>query len=333
MVEICLFGAGRMGAIHAANIANHRTARLRSVVSGTVAQARALAERYGARALEGPAAALADPQVDAVVIASPTNTHVDIAVAAARAGKAILCEKPIDLDLARVEACIEEVERAGVPFMVGFNRRFDPDVHALRDAVRAGEVGRIETVTITSRDPEPPPLGYVRASGGIFRDMTIHDFDIARWLLDEEPSELYATASCLVDSAIGEAGDADTAMVVMRTAAGVLCHIGNSRRAVYGYDQRIEVFGERGALHAGNRSATSVTRWFAEGVLADPPLRFFAERYAESYRAELDDLVHAVATGTQSADGASAADGRCALVLAEAAIESVRTGRAVRVPH
>ena len=332
MLEIALLGSGRMGAIHAANIARHPDARLRTIVSIIPPQARELAERYGGDVVEDAGVAFADPAVGAVVIATPTNTHVDFSIAAARAGKAILCEKPIDLELARVDACVEEVERAGVPFMIGFNRRFDPSFRSLREALVRGEVGRVEALTITSRDPEPPPIDYVRISGGIFRDMTIHDFDMARWLLREEPTEIFAAGSCLVDPAIAEAGDVDTTMVVMRTASGAMCHIANSRRAVYGYDQRIEVSGAEGVLHAGNRTASSLTKWSEDGVLAGRPLHFFVERYAQSYRAELDRFIEAASSGEQPAEAASVADGRRAMVLAETAVESMSTGRPVEVP-
>ena len=332
MLEIALLGSGRMGAIHAANIAGHPEAQLRTIVSTILPQARELAERYGGDVTDDADAAFADAAAGAVVIATPTNTHVDFSIAAARAGKAILCEKPIDLDLARVDACVEEVERAGVPFMIGFNRRFDPNFRSLREALVRGEVGLVEALTITSRDPEPPPIDYVRISGGIFRDMTIHDFDMARWLLGEEPTVIFATGSCMVDPAIAEAGDVDTTMVVMRTASGALCHIANSRRAVYGYDQRIEVSGAEGVLHAGNRTASSLTKWSEDGVLADRPLHFFAERYEESYRAELDRFIAAATSGEQPAEAASVADGRRAMVLAETAVESMRTGRPVEVP-
>src|SRR5207248_7902798 len=257
-ITFCQFGAGRIGAIHAANIAGHPNARLRLVVDTDHAAAEGLAIRHGA-VLGSDEEALADPEIDAVVIASSTDTHADLIEAAARAGKAIFCEKPLDLDRGRAEACVAIAEECGVLLMVGFNRRFDPHFARLERQIRDDRIARPEIVTITSYDPAPPPLDYVRRSGGLFRDMMIHDFDMARWLLDEEPAELFAAASVLVDPAIGEAGDVDTAVVMLRFESGALCQISNSRRAVYGYDQRIEVLGSKGALQAGNVAESTVT--------------------------------------------------------------------------
>jgi myo-inositol 2-dehydrogenase/D-chiro-inositol 1-dehydrogenase len=248
-------------------------------------------------------------------------------LAAAAAKKAIFCEKPIDLDIDRVTDCLRRVDEAGVPLFVAFNRRFDPSFRQLYDELRAGDIGRVEMVTITSRDPGPPPMDYVKVSGGLFRDMMIHDLDMARWLLDDEPAELFATASCVVDPAIGDAGDVDTAAVTLKTARGVIVQISNSRRAVYGYDQRIEVLGEKGMLQAGNRAATTVSRWTEQGVCADKPLHFFLERYMPAYRAEIDAFIEAVEAGrAMSCDGD---DGRRALLLADAATESAKTGQSI----
>ncbi|MBI2893779.1 MAG: inositol 2-dehydrogenase [Deltaproteobacteria bacterium] len=329
-LDICLFGAGRIGAIHASNITAHSAARLKYVVDPNPEAADALARACGA-AVAATDEALGDPAVGAVVIASSTDTHVDLITRSARAGKAVFCEKPMDLDLARVDRCVAELEAAGVPFMLGFNRRFDPSFSELRAAVRRGELGRVEMVTIISRDPRPPPIAYVEVSGGLFRDMMIHDLDMAAWLLDERIVEVTAAASCLIDPAIGAAGDVDTAMVLLRAASGALCHIQNSRRAAYGYDQRIEVFGERGLLSATNRSATTVARWSGDGVLGPRPMDFFLDRYAQAYREEIGHFVDAVTSGKRPEVGAR--DGRRALALAEAALESARTRRAVEVPH
>ena len=328
MLHIVQFGAGRIGAIHAANISASGGARLRYVVDPDRPAAEALAARHGAD-VATVEAALADPDVGAVVIASSTDTHADLAIAAARAGKAIFCEKPIDLSIARVDACLAEVARAGVPMLVGFNRRFDPSFTALHRRVREGAIGTVEQVIITSRDPAPPPLDYIRVSGGLFRDMTIHDFDMARWLLGEEPVEVFAQGATLVDAAIGAAGDIDSAMVLLRTASGRMAHITNSRRASYGYDQRVEVFGSLGRLIAGNRTPTTVELADASAVSTDRPLHFFQERYAEAYRIELEAFIAAVTQGAPMPVGAE--DGRRALVLADAAAESLRTGCAVRI--
>jgi myo-inositol 2-dehydrogenase/D-chiro-inositol 1-dehydrogenase len=328
MLHFAQFGAGRIGAIHAANLAASGRARLKHVVDVHAPAAQALAAQHGAQ-VSSTEAALADPEVGAVIVASSTDTHADLVIAAARAGKAIFCEKPIDLSLARVDACIAEVKRAGVPMLVGFNRRFDPSFAELRRRIGAGAIGAVEQVVITSRDPGPPPVAYIKVSGGLFRDMTIHDFDMARWMLGEEPVEVFAYGTNLVDPAIGEAGDIDSAMVLLKTASGRMAHINNSRRASYGYDQRIEVHGSAGRLIAGNRTPTTVELADAQAVAADKPLHFFLERYADAYRIELNAFLDAVAKGTPMPVGAE--DGRQALVLADAAVESLRTGRPVRI--
>jgi myo-inositol 2-dehydrogenase/D-chiro-inositol 1-dehydrogenase len=328
MINFCQFGAGRIGAIHAGNIAGHPDARLRLVVDPDHAVAERLAGRYGAAVLS-PAEALADRAVNAVVIASSTDTHADLVEAAARAGKAVFCEKPLDLDRRRAEACVAVARECGVPLMVGFNRRFDPNFGRLERQIRDGRIGRLELLTITSRDPAPPPIEYVRRSGGLFRDMTIHDFDMARWLLAEEPVEVFAVASVLIDPAIGEAGDVDTAVVTLRTQSGVLCQISNSRRAIYGYDQRIEALGSNGALRAENVLESTVSLAGTDGIVKDKPLHFFLERYAEAYRRELDHFIGAIASGATPLVGGG--DGVKALALADAALESCRAGHVVRI--
>ena len=315
-------------AASARSIASRHDARLQFVVDPDHAAAERLASRYGA-AVSSRVEALADPSVNAVVIASSTDTHADLVEDAARAGKAVFCEKPLDLDRGRAEACVAVVEECGVPLMVGFNRRFDPSFALLERQLRDGRIGRLELLTITSRDPAPPPIEYVRRSGGLFRDMMIHDFDMARWLLDEEPVEVFAAASVLIDQAIGEAGDVDTAVVTLRTQSGALCQISNSRRAIYGYDQRIEALGSKGALRAENVVKSTISFAGDDGIISDKPLHFFLERYAEAYRRELDHFIGAIASGAAPLVGGS--DGVKALALADAGLESSRTGRAVRI--
>jgi myo-inositol 2-dehydrogenase/D-chiro-inositol 1-dehydrogenase len=328
MLEIAQFGAGRIGQIHAANIAAMKDVRLRYIVDVNAGAAQKLAARYGAK-VEAERDALADRVVGAVLIASSTDTHARLAIAAARAGKAIFCEKPIDLSLSKVDSCLQEVEKAGVPMFVGFNRRFDPSFSALKARLDAGEIGAVEQVVISSRDPGPPPLSYIKVSGGMFRDMTIHDFDMARWLLGEEPVEVFAMGECLVDRKIGAAGDIDSAMVLLRTASDRMCHINNSRRAAYGYDQRIEVFGARGMLRAENLGETTVEHFGPRGTVADRPLDFFLERYADAYRAEMAAFVRALTQRTLMPVGAK--DGRQALVLAEAALQSHKKKQVIRI--
>ena len=329
MLEFAVFGAGRIGAIHAGNIARRSDARLKYVVDVNAAAAQALAQKYGAQ-VSDVATALADKAVGAVLVASSTDTHAALCIASAKAGKAIFCEKPIDLSLARVDECLKAVRAAGVPMLVGFNRRFDPSFASLKARIEKGEIGGVEQVVITSRDPGLPPLEYLKVSGGQFRDMTIHDFDMARWLLGEEPETLYATASCLVDPAVAGVGDVDSCMVVMRTKSGRLCHINNSRRAAYGYDQRIEVHGALGRLIAGNVQPTTVELANAASVSADKPLHFFLERYDAAYRLEMEAFISAVTNKTPMPVGAE--DGRRALVLAETALASLASGRAETVP-
>ena len=328
MIEFAQFGAGRIGAIHAGNLASMPGARLRYLVDVNAAAAKTLAERHGAKVADTKTA-LADPAVSAVLIASSTDTHADLAIAVAKTGKAIFCEKPIDLSLARVDACLAAVAAAKVPMFVGFNRRFDPSFAALRERVVRGEIGAVEQVIITSRDPGLPPIAFLKSSGGQFRDMTIHDFDMARWLLGEEPVDVFAYGSVLVDPAVGRIGDVDSAVIVMRTAAGRLCHINNSRRAAYGYDQRIEVLGAEGRLTAGNRVPTTVEIADGDSVRGDKPLHFFLERYEEAYKRELAAFIEALEKGRPMPVGPE--DGRRALVLAEAALASHRENRPVKV--
>ncbi len=325
MLEIAVIGAGRIGRIHAGNVAAHPGARLVGVTDPDAAAAAALAASCGSRVISLDEAFAAQ----AVLIASPTPTHAGFIERAARAGRAVFCEKPIDLDAARAEACVAVAQAAGIPLMLGFNRRFDPNFAALKAALAAGEIGALEMLAITSRDPSPPPPSYVAASGGLFRDMMIHDFDMARFLLDEPVVEVFATASCLVDPGIGAAGDVDSALVTLRTASGRLCSISNSRRATYGYDQRIEAHGALGLLRAGNVPVTTLERAGSAGFTTMPAQPFFLERYAAAYRAELDAFVTAVATGTAPAPGG--ADGLAALLLADAANASLRSGQAVRL--
>jgi myo-inositol 2-dehydrogenase/D-chiro-inositol 1-dehydrogenase len=329
MLRFGLFGAGRIGRVHADSLATHPRAELAIVHDPIEAAAREVAARHGATATGDIEAVLGDPSIDAVIIASPTPTHVDLLTASVRAGKAVLCEKPIDLDLARVDACWAEIKGEEATVMVGFNRRFDPSFAEVRDRVASGEIGRLEQLIITSRDPAPAPAAYIASSGGLFRDMTIHDFDMARFFLGEVV-EVQAMGANLIEPYIAEAGDVDSAMVLLRGTGGELGQIVNSRRCSFGYDQRLEAFGAEAMLSAGNQTATSVRRSGGSGSeTAAPYLNFFLDRYAPAYRAELDHLISCIEQGLAPSPGF--ADGRAALVLADAANESLRTGRAVRI--
>jgi myo-inositol 2-dehydrogenase/D-chiro-inositol 1-dehydrogenase len=327
-LEFCQFGAGRIGAIHAGNIAASGRANLRYVVDVNEHAATELANKHGGRP-STTEEALADPTVDAVLIASPTDTHAELIEVAAKAGKAIFCEKPIDLDLARVDHAADIVKQAGVPILIAFNRRFDPTLGGLGEAVRRGEVGEVETVIITSRDPAPPPVDYIAGSGGLFLDMMIHDFDMAHWILGEVPDEVFARGSNLVDPEIGKAGDVDTAVVTLTTKSGKLCQISNSRRAVYGYDQRIEAFGADGMIRAGNRNASSLESWTKESVSREKPLYFFLERYEEAYRNEMTHFLDCLEGKATPLVGME--EGRVALALGLAAKESMETGLPVKI--
>ena len=327
-IVCCQFGAGRIGAIHAANLAQDPAFELRYVVDVNREAAEALAKKYGAE-VSSIDAALTDPAVNAVIIASSTDTHADLIERSAKAGKAIFCEKPVDLSMERVKRCVSVVKDASVPVLMGFNRRFDPSFRALHDALTAGRVGKVELVQITSRDPSPPPPAYIAVSGGLFRDMTIHDLDMARWLLGEEPTEIMAVGSCLVDPAIGKAGDMDTAIVTLRTASGRIAQITNSRRAVYGYDQRIEVLGEKGMVAANNQTPTTVSISDTSGVTGDKPLHFFLERYAAAYKAEVEHFRDVVLGKAKTIVGIH--DGEAALRLADAALESTKSGKLIKL--
>ncbi|MGC1305271.1 MAG: inositol 2-dehydrogenase, partial [Caulobacteraceae bacterium] len=294
MFRIALLGAGRIGAIHGRNIAAHPAMSLKYVVDPIESAATALAGKLDARTATIDQV-LADSEIDGVVIASSTTTHLDYCLAATRAGKAIWCEKPLDLDLDRLRAHLGELQPAAGRLLLGFQRRFDPSFRALQRRLAAGEVGEVETLQITSHDPAPPPVSYIKLSGGLFKDMTIHDFDMARWLLGEPVSEVYATASNLVDPAIGEAGDVDTARIVLRTATGRICVISNTRRSGYGYDQRVEAYGSRGRLAAGNMTETTVEAWTEAGAAADRFENFFLTRYAAAYAAEADHFAEILA--------------------------------------
>jgi myo-inositol 2-dehydrogenase/D-chiro-inositol 1-dehydrogenase len=324
-----VLGCGRIGRMHARVLANHPQTQVVAVYDVDEAAAGEIARELGVPAAASVAALLADPELRAVLIASPTPTHVDLIIAAARAGKAILCEKPIDLDMARVRACEQAIVGLSFTIMIGFNRRFDPSFKSLCERVQAGEIGPIEQVVITSRDPVPPVAQFARQSGGLFRDMTIHDFDMARSLVGEIV-EVYAMGACLIDPALGAAGDFDSAMVQLRAQSGALVHINNTRRCAYGYDQRLEVFGAKGMLIAENQRATTVRSSLAAHTeAADPVLPFFIQRYAEAYSSEISHFIDCLQTGATPIT--SFADGIEALRIADAAEASAHSGKLVRL--
>jgi len=327
-VRFGLLGAGRIGKVHAKAVTANPKAKLVAVADAMPAAASDLAGQYGAE-VRSIAAIEAAADIDAVVICTPTDTHADLIERFARAGKAIFCEKPIDLDVERVKACLRVVDETGATLMVGFNRRFDPHFQAVKQAIADGQIGTVEMVTIVSRDPGAPPVDYIKRSGGIFRDMTIHDFDMARFLLGEEIDTVSAQASVLVDKAIGEAGDYDSASVMLATASGKHATISNSRRATYGYDQRIEVHGSTGAVAAENQRPVSIELANASGYTRPPLHDFFMTRYTEAYAREISAFIDFAES--KSPASPSGTDGLIALALAEAALKSVHEGRAVKV--
>jgi myo-inositol 2-dehydrogenase/D-chiro-inositol 1-dehydrogenase len=331
MIGIAVLGAGRIGKIHAASVAANPKARLVAVADPFPAAVEPLAEALGAAAMSDPMAAIARPDVDAVVIGTPTDTHVGLLLKAVELGKAVLCEKPIDLDMAESEKAAAEVERVGGKVMLAFNRRFDASFAAVRREIDAGRIGEVRQVVITSRDPGMAPPAYIKTSGGIFRDMTIHDLDMARWLLGEEPVLVSAVGSRLIaPDLLGQYEDYDTAMVLLQTASGKQAHINNCREAVYGYDQRVEVLGATGMLAQDNLRPSTLRMTTAESTDArEPLLNFFLERYAQAYRSEMEAFVDALAEGKPMPT--TVRDGVAALRLAECAVESARTGRAVAV--
>ena len=326
MLKIGLLGAGRIGRVHAINIAGHARSELVAVSDVNEEAARSLAEAYGAKATSSDAI-LSDTSIDAVLIATSTDTHSDLIEKAAAAGKAIFCEKPVDLSLERAQRCLDAVSKTSVPVMIGFNRRFDPNFSAVRASIAAGEIGRPELLSITSFDPAPPPVSYVKVSGGLFRDMMIHDFDMANFLMGDMPKTVHAAGTSIVDPEIGKAGDVDTAVVTMTYADGRIAVIKNSRRAAYGYDQRVEILGSEGLLSAANVLENTVSKATKSGVTSAKPEFFFLERYMRAYVTEWDAFVAAVLDG--AAIPVSLKDGVAALALAEAATKSAKSGQPV----
>lgn len=323
MLRMGILGCGRIGQVHAASLKAMDNASLIAVSDAFPASAEALASKMDCD-IRSTEEILDSTDIDAVIICTPTDTHYDLIHHAARTGKAIFCEKPIDMSADRIRDCLAAVDAAGVAFLTAFNRRFDRNFSNIQSRIAAGEIGDVELITILSRDPSPPPVSYIKSSGGIFRDMMIHDLDMARFMLGEEPTEVYATGSALVDPEIGAAGDVDTAAVTLKTASGKICQISNSRRASYGYDQRIEVHGSKGMLRAENMLENAVEVATEAGFSRAPAQHFFLERYAGAYLSEMTHFVDAIAA--KSAPSPSGFDGLRAQVLADAAAKSLETG-------
>jgi myo-inositol 2-dehydrogenase/D-chiro-inositol 1-dehydrogenase len=322
-------GTGRMAHVYGPKINAHPGLRLEVVYNPRMTSARKAAGQYGGRPMDDLHAVLAGPKVDAVVIATPTDTHLDYIEAAARAGKPIYCEKPLDQSLDRVDRALASLREHPVPFMLGFNRRFDPDNAALRAAVKRGEIGRLNMLMSWSREPSPPPIEYVRASGGYFVDATIHDIDLLCWVADERPAEVMAAGSCMFDMNIAAEGDFDMTMTTLKMPSGALVHINNSRACAYGFDQRLEAFGDDGMVQTLNHRDDNLVRWDKTRTIAREPLKhFFLERYDQSFYNALDEFYDAVTTGR--APSATAEHGRSALAIALACEKSAKSGREVK---
>ncbi|MDR3793400.1 MAG: inositol 2-dehydrogenase [Terracidiphilus sp.] len=326
-----IIGAGRIGRVHAETLAFRLPeAEIVAVTDANHATAGQLAAHCGIpNVMANSDELLADPRIEAVLICSPTPTHADLIVAAAEAGKHIFCEKPVAFSLTKIDAALDAVKKAGVQLQIGFNRRFDANFARVRQAVASGEIGKPQLLHIISRDPAPPPATYVAQSGGIFLDMTIHDFDMARFLMDEEVVEIYTCAGCMIDPAIGAAGDLDTALITLRFASGAIGTIDNSRKAVYGYDQRVEVFGSQGKIETANCYPNQATVSGAKSVYKDLPLNFFMDRYTESFALELKSFTEAVLKKTPTP--VTGIDGRIPVVMAKAARKSYDEHRPVRL--
>ncbi len=328
MLGIALLGSGRMAHVYGPKINAHPMLDLVTIFNPNLESAQRAASQYGGQASSDLEVVLADPRVDAVVIATPTTTHLEYIQACAKAGKPIYCEKPLDQSLERTQACLTTLEEHPVPFMLGFNRRFDPDVAQLQAAVRNNEIGALTFLMSWSREPAPPPIEYVKRSGGYFVDASIHDIDLICWITGERPVEVFAAGSCLFDPAIGENGDVDATMTTLKMPSGCLAHINNSRSCAYGFDQRLEAFGRDGMLQTSNHRDNNLIRWDATATQAKQPLKhFFLERYDASFYFALDEFYQAVSEGRQPSS--TQHDGKLALEVALACERSRREGRAI----
>ncbi|MFT5195215.1 MAG: myo-inositol 2-dehydrogenase/D-chiro-inositol 1-dehydrogenase [Cellvibrionaceae bacterium] len=328
-LKVGLIGCGRIGKVHAAALQDVATAELVRVCDVYAEAAEAAGNQYRVPYSDNHHDVLMDAEVEAVLICSSTDTHAQFIVEAAEAGKHIFCEKPVHQDIAEIDRALAAVEKAGVKLMIGFNRRFDPNFRAVKKAIDAGQIGDLHILKITSRDPAPPPVEYIKVSGGLFLDMTVHDFDMARFLTNSEVEEVYVQAAVRVDPAIGEAGDVDTAIITLKMEDGTLCVIDNSRQAVYGYDQRVEAFGSKGMVQAENDFPNTHRLWTADAVSSEKPLHFFLERYMEAYSNEIREFVECVFHDTPVPVGGN--DGRAPVLIGLACWKSVHENRPVKV--
>ncbi|HZM22085.1 MAG TPA: Gfo/Idh/MocA family oxidoreductase [Anaerolineales bacterium] len=330
MVKFAQFGAGFIGKVHGANMANHPKAELAYIYDVNISAAEQLAAQLGVKVAASPEQIWAS-DVDAVLIASSTNTHADLLSRAIQAGKSIYCEKPIDMDINRVKDVVQKAWKTDSPILIGFSRRFDSNHVGIREALRNGEIGTLEMMSITARDPKPPALSYIKGSGGQLRDQTIHFFDMLRWLSGEDPVEVYATGAALVDSAIGEAGDTDTVMLILKFPSGALCHINCSRRADYGYDERVELFGSKGMALSRRKPRREVTLYKGKSIVSDGLHAGWFERMEPTFFQALDALIKTI-EGEQ-VEYPTLTDGLKAQMIAEAAVESLHTNQPVKITY
>lgn len=330
-LNVGIIGVGRIGKVHTMSINNHLPqVKVKAVTDIVVAQAKAWASEAGIeKVYDSYQELLADPEIDAVLVCSSTNTHAEISIAAAKAGKHIFCEKPVDLSVQKVEAVIQAAQDAGVKLQIGFNRRFDHNFQKAKELIQSEVIGDLQILKITSRDPGPPPIEYVKVSGGIFMDMTIHDFDMARFLSGSEAEEIYVAGAVMVDPAIGEAGDIDTALITIRFKNGVICTIDNSRKAAYGYDQRVEAFGSKGKVEISNDLPSTAVWSTEEGVFSEKPLHFFLERYMDSFAEEMKQFAEALIENKETP--VTGIDGLLPIKMGLAAKKSVELGRPVKL--
>ena len=333
MINIALFGLGRIGIVHAQNIFLNNKCSLQYVFDIDQARAKKIAKKFNSISIKNTRIAYTDKNVDVIFITTPTSTHIKYIMEAVKFKKTIFCEKPLDLNINKINECKKFIKKYNPKIQVGFNRRYDPGHYALKKSIQIGEIGKLEKIIITSRDPAPPSMAYLKVSGGIFRDMTIHDFDLACFILQNDPIvEIYATGDRLFSAEAKEANDIDTAMIIMKSKSGVLCHINNSRHSSYGYDQRVELFGSKGMIISDNQTPTSVTSYNDKSTnLKDPILNFFIERYDVAYKNQLDNFVNCIID--KKPPTVNFEDGRIALIIANAAYESLENKKSVKIDY
>ena len=330
MRKVGIIGFGRIGRIHFNSVKRLKDVKIIAVADSLAEKMTEVFDEYGIENYSNDFNAIINnPEIDTIFVCSPTDTHAEVAIAAAKAGKDIFCEKPIDFDIKRVEEVLAEVKKAGVSFQVGFNRRFDPNFSKAKKAILDGDVGQVHIIKITSRDPEAPPLSYVKSSGGIFADMTIHDFDMARFLAGSEPVQIFAVGDALINKDILQYDDIDTAIITIKFENGAMAVIDNSRQAAYGYDQRIEVFGSKGMVKCENNTPTQTSLFTKDAVIADKPLYFFLERYQDSFQEELIQFFNAIETGQETP--VVGKDGLVPLLMGIAAKKSLKENRPVLI--